>query len=120
MLDRLIREFQGTCSDAAIQVNPYIQLIPRVVMGCADPCVLLSVIVPALHARLATPVIVETSEEIRLLLLVRTTELVGMCEDKSSPYIQELSEIVQRTLHDPFPDVKKVGSGVNTNLLGNL
>jgi dynein assembly factor 5 len=80
----------------------------RLTLSAAEPHALLAAIVPVLHARLATPIIMESSEEIRLLLLKNTNELVLLCQDKASPFIQELSEIIMRTLHDPFPDVKKV------------
>jgi hypothetical protein len=90
------------CSSIAFVVNC------RLVLGSEEPGVFLAALVPVLHARLATAVIVESSEEIRLLLVKRINELVLVCQDKTSPFIQELSEIIQRTLHDPFPDVKKV------------
>lgn len=53
--------------------------------------------------------IVEPSEEIRLKLVTLLTSIVSMSASGMAPYLNDLITILQRTIIDPYPEVKKVG-----------
>ncbi|KAJ3378298.1 HEAT repeat-containing protein 2 [Lobulomyces angularis] len=72
-----------------------------------DPENFLAYIIPSLVDRLSGTEILEESEEIRLNLIVGLNDLVNKCQVKISPFIEEISKIVTKTLNDPFPEVKK-------------
>ena len=63
---------------------------------------------PVLAARLGTPEITEPSEELRLNYVTYLTFIVGICAAKMAPYLSDMISILQRTLVDPYPEVKKV------------
>ncbi|XP_070187800.1 dynein axonemal assembly factor 5-like isoform X2 [Littorina saxatilis] len=73
----------------------------------SDPEERLSYVFPILVQRLGQQEMVETSEEIRLQLM----ELMSLLIDKAGPklpaYLEDSMKILQRTLMDPFPDVKR-------------
>ncbi|KAM4023908.1 dynein axonemal assembly factor 5 [Anomaloglossus baeobatrachus] len=64
-------------------------------------------LVPAITQRLGSPERLEPSEELRLALAELLTLLVEVCGRKLAPYLEEMLRILQRTIVDPFPDVKK-------------
>ena len=66
-------------------------------------------LLPVVVARLATQEITEPSEELRLSLVTLLTSIVGLCKIHMSPYLNDMVLILQRTIVDPFPEVKKVG-----------
>ena len=61
-------------------------------------------------ARLGTPEITEPSEELRLMLVTLLTSLVQLCRSKMAPYLGDMVAILQRTIIDPYPEVKKVST----------
>ena len=65
---------------------------------------------PMLVARLGTPEITEPSEELRLIIVTYLSSITDICAIKISPYLNDMVAILQRTLLDPYPEVKKVGS----------
>lgn len=67
----------------------------------------LSYTIPILVQRLGQPEIVETAEEIRAKLLELLTFLVEKSGEKFGIYTDDCVKILQRTINDPFPEVKK-------------
>ncbi|TPX57998.1 hypothetical protein SpCBS45565_g08096 [Spizellomyces sp. 'palustris'] len=67
----------------------------------------LAYIVPAISARLSQTEIVEPSEEIRLLLVQLLVRLVNLTGAGFIPFVEDAVKVLQRTLQDPFPNVKK-------------
>ena len=63
---------------------------------------------PVLVARLGAPEITEPSEELRLVCVTYMSSLVDICGATMAPYLNDLVTILQRTLVDPYPEVKKV------------
>lgn len=50
----------------------------------------------------------EPSEEIRLNLVMLLTSIVTCSGKEIAPYMSDLISILQRTIIDPYPEVKKV------------
>lgn len=73
-----------------------------------DVTVHLPLVVPVLVARLGTPEVTEPSEELRLMYMTYISSLVDICATAMAPYLNDLVTILQRTLVDPYPEVKKV------------
>lgn len=63
---------------------------------------------------LGTQEIVEHSEEIRLSLVALLTSIVTISASGIAPYLSDLITILQRTLIDPYPEVKKVHTCANS------
>ena len=72
------------------------------------PWTFLPYIIPTLVQRLGNQEIVEPTEEIRLLHIESLSSLVDICKEHLNLYIEDLIRILERTLVDPFADVKKV------------
>lgn len=68
----------------------------------------LSIVVPVLVARLGQAEIVEPSEEVRLSLMGFVAELIKFCTTGMAPFVGDMVLILQQTLCDPYPEVKKV------------
>ncbi|XP_062607964.1 dynein axonemal assembly factor 5-like [Saccostrea cucullata] len=64
-------------------------------------------VMPVLVQRLGQQEITEPSEEIRLMLSEFLTQIVEFSGKKLSVYLDDIIRILQRTIIDPFPDVKK-------------
>ncbi|XP_075035743.1 dynein axonemal assembly factor 5 [Mixophyes fleayi] len=89
------------CRELAVLILSYcVTNVPR-------PEESLPYLVPAITQRLGGPEIVEPSEELRLGLTQLLILLVEVCGKKLRPYLDEMIKILQRTIIDPFPDVKK-------------
>ncbi|XP_068100704.1 dynein axonemal assembly factor 5 isoform X2 [Hyperolius riggenbachi] len=84
-----------------------IQIINYCVTNVPMPEEALPYLMPAICQRLANQDITEPSEELRLALTELLTLLVELCGKKLAPYLDEMIRILQRTIVDPFPDVKK-------------
>ncbi len=63
---------------------------------------------PVVVARLGSQEITEPSEELRLTLVSFLSSLVDLCGAKIAPYLNDMICILQRTIVDPYPEVKKV------------
>ncbi|XP_070579266.1 dynein axonemal assembly factor 5-like [Ptychodera flava] len=68
---------------------------------------ILPYLIPTLVQRLGGKEIVENAEELRLSLLEMLVKIVTTSEKKVAPYLDDLVQILQRTIVDPFPEVKK-------------
>ena len=73
-----------------------------------DFSVALPYLMPVLVARLGQQDITEPSEELRLLMLIMMTSFTDLCGSKMAPYLSDTVTILQRTLVDPYHEVKKV------------
>ena len=65
---------------------------------------------PVLVARLGTQEVTESSEELRLSLVSLLSSFMDLCSSNMAPYLSDTVSILQRTIVDPYPEVKKVGS----------
>ena len=103
-------------------VKPLLQVLSDPVEKCRDlsvcfmtdclktipePYEFLSFIIPAVVQRIGQQDIVESSEELRLSLVKLLLILVESCKKKMGPYVDDMVKILQRTIIDPFPEVKK-------------
>ncbi|EDV28055.1 uncharacterized protein TRIADDRAFT_53253 [Trichoplax adhaerens] len=69
---------------------------------------ILPYLIPCVRSRLATPEIVEPSEEIRLQLMKLLLNLCNWCSSNDlAVYLDDYVAIIQRCIVDPFPDAKK-------------
>ncbi|KAL5484058.1 hypothetical protein EMCRGX_G020494 [Ephydatia muelleri] len=75
-----------------------------------DVSLFLPLIMPVVVARLGTQEITEPSEELRLSLVSFLSSLVERCRAQTIPYLSDITCILQRTLVDPYPEVKKESS----------
>ena len=73
-----------------------------------DFSVALTYVMPVLVVRLGQQDITEPSEELRLLMVVMMTSFTVLCGPKVSPYLNDTVTILQRTMVDPYHEVKKV------------
>ena len=64
-------------------------------------------LVPSIHHRLCSEVILEPSEELRLKYIELVLLLIRRHNDLVVPYFSELVEILVKTVLDTAPDVKK-------------
>ena len=87
------------------------ELSITVIADCIDrvskPEEFLSYIIPVLVQRLGQQEITEPSEELRLMLVELLTKLVELSGKCLAAYLDDLVKILQRTLMDPYPEVKK-------------
>ena len=64
-------------------------------------------VIPVLVQRLGQQEVVEQSEEIRLNIVVLMLKLIDLTKEKIGPYVDDMVKILQRTIIDPYPEVKK-------------
>lgn len=76
----------------------------------SDVSVFLPLIMPVVVARLGTQEVTEPSEELRLSLVSFLAALVERCRSQITPYLNDITCILQRTIVDPYPEVKKESS----------
>ncbi|XP_064635749.1 dynein axonemal assembly factor 5-like [Lineus longissimus] len=81
-------------------VSDFLQNIPQ-------PVDSLPYIVPLLVQRLGQQEIIEASEEIRLDLVRLLGLIIGFAGKNNSVYLDDMMKILQRTIVDPYPEVKK-------------
>ncbi|XP_060561943.1 dynein axonemal assembly factor 5-like [Ruditapes philippinarum] len=65
-------------------------------------------VIPVLVQRLGQPEITEPSEELRLILVEFLKEILERSEKNIAIYVDDMIKILQRTIIDPFADVKKL------------
>ena len=68
----------------------------------------LSLLLPVLVSRLGSEEVTEPSEELRLQLLCVLSAVVQACSSEMVPYIDDILVILQHTIVDPYPELKKV------------
>lgn len=90
-----------TCRDTAIQIiTGFIRSVPK-------PEDSLPYLMPTLAQRLGGKEILEPAEELRLALMEMLSLLVEVCGRQLATYLDDIIKILQRTITDPFPEVKK-------------
>ncbi|KAF0032693.1 hypothetical protein F2P81_014983 [Scophthalmus maximus] len=89
------------CRETAIAViAEFIRYVPK-------PEESLPYLMPCLAQRLGESEILEPAEELRLSAVEMLTLTVEVCGKHLAPYVNEMINILQRTIVDPFPDVKR-------------
>ncbi|KAE8283195.1 Dynein assembly factor 5, axonemal [Larimichthys crocea] len=89
------------CRETAITViTEFIRCVPK-------PEESLPYLMPCLAQRLGEKEILEPAEELRLSAVEMLTLSVEVCGKHLAPYLNEMMNILQRTIGDPFPDVKR-------------
>ncbi|XP_030263067.1 dynein assembly factor 5, axonemal [Sparus aurata] len=89
------------CRETAIAtLTEFIRCVPK-------PEESLPYLMPCLAQRLGEKDILEPAEELRLSALEMLTLAVEVCGKHLAPYMNEMMNILQRTIVDPFPDVKR-------------
>uniref|UniRef100_A0A665V4L1 Dynein axonemal assembly factor 5 n=2 Tax=Echeneis naucrates TaxID=173247 RepID=A0A665V4L1_ECHNA len=89
------------CRETAISViKEFIRCVPK-------PEESLPYLMPCLAQRLGEKEILEPAEELRLSAVEMLTLTVEVCGKHLAPYLNEMINILQRTIIDPFPDVKR-------------
>ncbi|XP_002740361.1 dynein axonemal assembly factor 5-like [Saccoglossus kowalevskii] len=68
---------------------------------------ILPYLIPTLVQRLGCKEIVENAEELRLTLVELLTKIVEICKKNVAPYLDDMIQILQKTIVDPYPEVKK-------------
>ncbi|XP_063284965.1 dynein axonemal assembly factor 5 [Pelobates fuscus] len=92
------------------------QIASHCVSNVPSPEEALPYLIPAITQRLGSPDIVEPTEELRLALTELLALLIEVCGRKLLPYLDDLIRILQRTITDPFPEVKKESCKCATSL----
>ncbi|XP_038843170.1 dynein assembly factor 5, axonemal, partial [Salvelinus namaycush] len=89
------------CRETAIHMlGDFIRCVPQ-------PEDSLPYLMPALTQRLGGKEILEPAEELRLSMVEVLTLTVEVCGRHLAPYLDDMMKILQRTIVDPFPDVKR-------------
>ncbi|KAL0993430.1 hypothetical protein UPYG_G00107790 [Umbra pygmaea] len=89
------------CRETAIDMlRDFIRCVPQ-------PEDSLPYLIPALTQRLGGKEILEPAEELRLSMVEVLTLTVDVCGRNLAPYLDDVMKILQRTIVDPFPDVKR-------------
>lgn len=108
ILAEILKPLLKTLSDPVEKCrNLAVDILSNAVKSTSKPDELLSYIIPVLVQRLGQQDVVETSEEVRLQLVVFLHELVHLCKKQTGPYVDDIVKILQRTVVDQYPDVKK-------------
>uniref|UniRef100_A0A673BT91 Dynein axonemal assembly factor 5 n=1 Tax=Sphaeramia orbicularis TaxID=375764 RepID=A0A673BT91_9TELE len=89
------------CRETAIMMlSEFIRCVPK-------PEESLPYLMPCLAQRLGEKDIQEPAEELRLSAMQMLTLTVEVCGKQLAPYLNEMINILQRTIADPFPEVKR-------------
>ena len=84
-----------------------IATLTEFIRGVPKPEESLPYLMPCLAQRLGEKDILEPAEELRLSAVEMLTLVVEVCGKHLAPYLNEMMNILQRTIVDPFPDVKR-------------
>lgn len=89
------------CRETAITtITEFIRCVPK-------PEESLPYLMPCMAQRLGEKEILEPAEELRLLAVEMLTLTLEVCGKHLASYLNETMNILQRTIVDPFPDVKR-------------
>ncbi|XP_070838061.1 dynein axonemal assembly factor 5-like [Chaetodon trifascialis] len=98
------------CRETAITtITEFIRCVPK-------PEESLPYLMPCLAQRLGEKEILEPAEELRLSAVEMLTLTLEVCGKHLAPYLNEMMNILQRTIVDPFPDVKRESCKCTVNL----
>ncbi|KAJ8251506.1 hypothetical protein GJAV_G00222090 [Gymnothorax javanicus] len=102
------------CRETAIQmIGDFIRSVPR-------PEDSLPYLIPAFTHRLGSKEILEPAEELRLSMMEILTLSVEVCGSRMAPYLDDMIKILQRTIVDPFPEVKKESCKCTVNFARSI
>lgn len=102
------------CREIAITlIGDFVRCVP-------EPQESLPYLVPCLAQRFGEKEILEPAEELRLSATEMLTLTVEVCGKQLAPYLNEMIDILQRTLLDPFSDVKRESCKCTVNLANCL
>lgn len=100
-LIKCMSDSNDACREAAVElITCFIRCAPK-------PEETLPYLMPCLAQRLGDKEIVEPSEELRLAAVEMLTLTVEVCGKHLAPYLTDMINILQRTIVDPFPDVRR-------------
>ncbi|XP_061556656.1 LOW QUALITY PROTEIN: dynein axonemal assembly factor 5-like [Phycodurus eques] len=89
------------CREIAILlISEFIRCVP-------EPQESLPYLMPCLAQRFGDKELLEPAEELRLSATRMLSLTVEVCGKQLAPYLNEMMNILQRTVVDPFPDVKR-------------
>ncbi|KAL3876674.1 hypothetical protein ACJMK2_034478 [Sinanodonta woodiana] len=89
------------CRELSVQIiREFLKVVP-------DPVDSLPYIMPLITQRLGQQDITEPSEEVRLELVELLVEIVEFSRKDIAVYLEDMIRILQRTIVDPYPEVKK-------------
>uniref|UniRef100_A0A3P9HKG3 Dynein axonemal assembly factor 5 n=1 Tax=Oryzias latipes TaxID=8090 RepID=A0A3P9HKG3_ORYLA len=98
---RCLSDPMERCRETAISViTEFIRCVPK-------PEEFLPYLMPCLAQRFGENEILEPAEELRLSAVDLLSLTVEVCGKHLAPYVSEMIRILQRTIVDPFPDVKR-------------
>ncbi|ORX38796.1 ARM repeat-containing protein [Piromyces finnis] len=84
-----------------------------------DPIPFISYIMPVFVNRYSQPEIIEPSEEIRLATVELILKISDISKREITPFVEDIVRILDRTLQDSYPEVKKVSCKIIISLVEN-
>ena len=101
----LLKEFSDPmerCREISVDsVSKFLNIVP-------SPEDSLPYVIPVIVQRLGQPEIVEPSEEMRLQVVNLLKQIIESSGKKIAVYLDDVIRILQRTIIDPYPEVKKL------------
>ena len=85
-----------------------LEILSQFLRQVKDPEEYLPFIIPVVVQRLGQQEITESSEELRFQLVSFMQEILERSGKKLAVYLDDIVKILQRTILDPYPEVKKV------------
>ncbi|KAH3861633.1 dynein axonemal assembly factor 5-like [Dreissena polymorpha] len=85
-----------------------LEILSQFLRQVKDPEEYLPFIIPVVVQRLGQQEITESSEELRFQLVSFMQEILECSGKKLAVYLDDIVKILQRTILDPYPEVKKV------------
>ncbi len=108
VLKELIKPILKLSSDTVEKCRELsITLLLSALEGCSEPNEFLSYVIPFLVQRIGQQDIIEQSEEMRLQLVQLLKYLIEVSNKNIGVYVDDCVKILQRTIVDPYPEVKK-------------
>lgn len=108
VLHEILKPFMKIVSDPVEKCRELaVQFLLESIASVSDASEFLPYIIPVIVQRLGQQDIVEQSEEIRLNIVVFLTQLIDFTKKKIGAYVDDMVKILQRTIVDPYPEVKK-------------
>ncbi|CAJ1075034.1 dynein assembly factor 5%2C axonemal [Xyrichtys novacula] len=102
------------CRETAITtLSDFIRCVP-------EPEESLPYLMPCLAQRLGEKDILEPAEELRLSAVEMLTLTLEVCGKHLGPYLNDMINILQRTIIDPFPDVRRESCKCTVSLAKSL
>ncbi|XP_069761893.1 dynein axonemal assembly factor 5-like [Narcine bancroftii] len=108
VLAAVLRPLLGALSDPAERCREFaVATVAELLRAAPRPHDALPYLLPAAVQRLGLPELAEPAEELRLALVELLVLVVELCGGRLAAYLDDMVRILQRTIVDPFPEVKK-------------